>query len=283
MGERATRSTEALADVAEARLLCPGVFAVSPWRRARRGAWVLGFVVLAGYAAWWSGLLDGPRWVEGLGRLGSVLGFMLPPSLGGQGWMLLGALFETLAMALIGTLLAAVVAVPLGLLGARNVVGQAVMHFGLRRLFDGLRGVDQLIWALIFINVVGLGPFAGVLAIAVSDCGVLAKLFSEAVENTRRQPAEAVRASGGGRLAVVRLAVVPQVLPLMLSHVLYYLESNTRSAMVLGVVGAGGIGLHLAERIRINAWPEASGIILLILAAVVVIDTLSRLLRRRVL
>jgi phosphonate transport system permease protein len=132
-----------------------------------------------------------------------------------------------------------------------------------------------------FVNVVGLGPFAGVMALAVSETGTLAKLFAEAVEAADRGPVDGVRAAGASRLLVVRFGMLPQVLPVMLSNALYYFESNTRSATILGVVGAGGIGLQLSDRIRVNNWDEVGFIVLLILGTVTLIDLLSRAVRLR--
>ncbi|HSK38453.1 MAG TPA: ABC transporter permease subunit, partial [Arenibaculum sp.] len=130
--------------------------------------------------------------------------------------------------------------------------------------------------------VVGLGPFAGVLAIAVPDIGMFTKLFAEAIENVERRPVDGVRATGAHPTQLVRFGVIPQILPIFLSTILYYFESNVRSATVLGIVGAGGIGIHLSERIRINEWQQASFLILMILVTVAVIDQLSALLRRRI-
>ena len=218
---------------------------------------------------------------QGVWKLGWLLQLMFPPRHGGWLWEFCYAMLQTLAMAFLGTLVASLAAVPLGFLGARNVVPQVVFHFGLRRLFDGVRGTDALIWALMFVNVVGLGPFAGVMAIAVSDTGTLAKLFAEAIENVDRRQLDGVRASGANRLQVMRFGILPQVLPVMLSHILYYFESNTRSATILGVVGAGGIGLQLADRIRVNNWDEVSFILMMILLTVSLIDLLSKTIRRR--
>ena len=218
---------------------------------------------------------------QGLGKLGWLVPLMLPPTPGGWLVEFSYAMLETLAMAFLGTLLASLAAMPLGFLGANNVVPQVVWHFGLRRCFDGIRGVDALIWALMFVNVVGLGPFAGVMAIAMSDTGTLAKLCAEAIENVDRRQLEGVRATGANRLQLMCFAMLPQVLPVMLSHALYYLESNTRSATILGVVGAGGIGLHLADRIRVNNWDEVSFILIMILVAVTGIDLVSKALRWR--
>jgi phosphonate transport system permease protein len=191
------------------------------------------------------------------------------------------SMLETVAMAYLGTMLAVLFAVPLGFLGARNVIPRFVFHFVTRRLFDGLRGLDQLIWALVFVRAMGLGPIAGIMAIAVAETGILAKLFAEAVENIDRKPVEAITAVGAGLLARLRFAVLPQVLPVMISQTLYSIESNSREATILGLVGAGGIGLRLSERIQINAWDQVAYIIVLILIAVAVIDTMSRHLRLR--
>lgn len=256
---------------------------VAPSWRAARGrllAWA-GFLGFTVYGLAITGFFDPVRIYQGLGKLGLLIGLMLPPATQGAFWEFMGGIAETLAMAFLGTLLAALAAIPLGLLAARNVLPSWTLRFGLRRLFDGLRGIDQLIWALVFINVVGLGPFAGILAIAVSDSGTLAKLFSEAIENVDPRPMEGVKAAGGRRSQIVRYGLWPQVFPVLLSQTLYFFESNTRSATILGIVGAGGIGLQLSDRIRVNNWDEAAFIILMILVTVSLIDTASHALRRR--
>jgi phosphonate transport system permease protein len=191
------------------------------------------------------------------------------------------SMLETVAMAYLGTMLALVFAVPLGFLGARNVIPASVFRFCTRRLFDGLRGLDQLIWALVFVRAMGLGPIAGIMAIAVAETGVLAKLFAEAVENIDRRQVEGITSVGAGFLGRLRFALLPQVLPVMISQALYSIESNSREATILGLVGAGGIGLRLSERIQINAWDQVAYIIVLILIAVAAIDTTSRYLRLR--
>ncbi|MGD8990246.1 MAG: phosphonate ABC transporter, permease protein PhnE [Desulfobacterales bacterium] len=216
---------------------------------------------------------------SGLGKLYGVVSFMLPPAARGRFLDFLWAILETLGMAFLGTLLAALLAVPMGFLGSKNVIGSPLFHFGLRRIFDFMRGIDALIWALVWINVVGLGPFAGILAIACSVSGELAKLFSEAIENVDRKPIDGVRASGASSVQTMRYAILPQVFPVILSTSLYYFESNTRSATILGIVGAGGIGLQLADRIRVLAWDQASLIIIMILVTVYLIDNLSNKIR----
>ena len=218
---------------------------------------------------------------SGLGKLAEFARLMLPPAYGtgAKLSLYLKALGETLAIALLGTLTAALFAFPLAFLAARNVVANRIVHFASRRFFDTVRGVDTLIWALIWINVVGLGPFAGILAIATSDFGTFGKLFSEAIETSDKRPVEGVASTGAGSLLGVRFGILPQVLPVIASQVLYYIESNTRSATIIGIVGAGGIGLHLAEQIRTLEWQHVSFLVLLILITVAVIDLISRRLR----
>ncbi len=165
------------------------------------------------------------------------------------------------------------------LLAAKNVTANRIVHFLSRRSLDTIRSVDILVWALIWINVVGLGPFAGALAIMTSDIGSFGKLFSEAIEATDRKPVEGIVSTGGGRILGVRFGILPEVFPVLASQVLYYFESNTRSATIIGIVGAGGIGLYLAEAIRTLELQQASFIILMILAAVAAIDFVSSQLR----
>ena len=218
------------------------------------------------------------RLIAGLNQLGWITMMMLPPDPGSSLPLYLKALGETLSIALLGTTLAAIVALPVSLFAARNIVPE-VVRFPVRRLLDSIRGVDTLIWALVWISVVGLGPFAGVLAIAVSDFGALGKLFSEAIEGADRRQVEGVRAAGGSRLHEIRFGLLPQVLPVIAGQVLYFIESNTRSATIIGIVGAGGIGLQLAEQIRVLEWQKVSFLILMILVAVAAIDWISGKLR----
>ena len=214
------------------------------------------------------------RIVGGLSELGSMVLLMFPPDPGSLhlAGVYAYAMLETLAIALLGTLLAAIAAFPLGFLAARNTTINGVVQFFARRSFDSLRGVDILIWALIWINVVGLGPFAGVLALFMSDLGSFGKLFSEAIEAADDKPVEGVLSTGGSPVAAVRFGILPQMLPVLLSQVLYAFESNTRSASIIGIVGAGGIGLILSEQIRTLELQQMSFVILLILATVSLID-----------
>jgi phosphonate transport system permease protein len=219
------------------------------------------------------------RMLNGLHQLGWISLMMLPPNPGSSLPLYLNALGETLSIALLGTTLAAVFALPVSLLAAKNIVHSNIFRFPVRRFFDTIRGVDTLIWALVWINVVGLGPFAGVLAIAVSDFGAFGKLFSEAIEGADRKQVEGIRASGGNALHEIRFGLLPQVLPVIAGQMLYFFESNTRSATIIGIVGAGGIGLQLAEQIRVLEWQKVSFLILMILIAVAAIDWISSKLR----
>ena len=225
-----------------------------------------------------------PKLIAGIANLGKFVVFMFPPSFGEYQDLIryLHALGETVAIAFLGTLLAAMIAFPLGFFAAKNATVSQVLRFFARRSFDTLRGVDMLIWALIWVNVVGLGPFAGVLAIMSSDIGSFGKLFSEAIEASDKRPVEGVLAAGGSRLHSIRFGIIPQVLPVLISQVLYYFESNTRSATIIGIVGAGGIGLTLSEQIRTLEWQTVSFLIILILLTVTAIDFLSTKLRKAI-
>ncbi|MFT6669455.1 MAG: phosphonate transport system permease protein [Afipia broomeae] len=219
------------------------------------------------------------RLVTGFRQLGWFITLMIPPDPGTSFPTYLVAMGETLSIAFFGTLLAALLALPVSLLAARNIIPSVFLRFPVRRFLDSIRGVDTLIWALVWINVVGLGPFAGVLAIATSDFGAFGKLFSEAIEGADRKQVEGIRAAGGSKLQEIRFGLMPQVLPVLAGQILYFIESNTRSATIIGIVGAGGIGLQLAEQIRVLEWQKVSTLILMILAAVAVIDLISSRLR----
>ena len=240
-------------------------------------------VALAGFFVYGLTTLETSLWkiIAGFGNLGTFVMLMLPPDPGSfaRAVIFVKALFETIAIAFLGTVLAAILALPLGFIAARNVVANRIVHFLARRSLDTVRGVDALIWALIWVNVVGLGPFAGMLAIMTSDLGAFGKLYSEAIEAADRKPVEGVSSVGGGKAHEIRFGLLPQVLPVIASQVLYFIESNTRSSTIIGIVGAGGIGLYLAETIRTLEWQQVSFLILLVLAAVSAIDFLSGKLR----
>jgi phosphonate transport system permease protein len=219
------------------------------------------------------------RLVTGFKQLGWFVMLMIPPDPGTSFPTYLHAMGETLSIAFLGTLLAALFALPVSLLAAKNIIPSVFLRFPVRRFLDSVRGIDTLIWALVWINVVGLGPFAGVLAIATSDFGAFGKLFSEALEGADRKQVEGIRAAGGSKLHEIRFGLLPQVLPVLAGQILYFIESNTRSATIIGIVGAGGIGLQLAEQIRVLEWQKVSTLVLMILVAVAAIDFVSSRLR----
>ena len=184
----------------------------------------------------------------------------------------------TVHIAVWGTVLAVVCAVPLGLLSSANVAPRWV-HQPIRRLMDACRAINEMVFAMLFIVAVGLGPFAGVLALWVHTTGVLAKLFSEAVEAIDPRPVEGVRATGATPIDEILYGVIPQVLPLWISYSLYRFESNVRSASVVGMVGAGGIGVILHEVIRGFEYAQTAAVLLIIIASVTLIDVVSARIR----
>jgi phosphonate transport system permease protein len=242
-----------------------------------RAAWFVALVAL-GWIAWDTGA-DPVRFVRGLPWIFDILGRMLPPDLRVLPAALLGAV-KTVEIALLGTAVAAVLALPLGVISARNVAAPRVFYPA-RVVLNFFRSVDTLVYALIFVAAVGLGPFPGVLAVVAYTTTSLAKLYSEAVEGIDRGPVDAVTATGATRLQILRFGVLPQVLPLFLSYVLYRLETNIRAATVLGFVGAGGIGFYLQTYLRMIDYPAASTVLLVTVAMVMVVDALSSKLRER--
>lgn len=191
------------------------------------------------------------------------------------------AIAQTLAMAFLGTLLGSCAALFIGFLAARNTMPIPFVRQVVRRILDVFRGVDQLVWGLVFVRAVGLGPLAGVLAIFVSDMGTLSKLYSEALENIDRKQVEGVRATGAGPIKVMRYGYLPQVLPVFISQSLYFFESSTRSATILGLVGAGGVGMIIIERFRANMFDQVTFVVINVLVCVFAIDWISKKIRER--
>ncbi|MDA0188026.1 MAG: phosphonate ABC transporter, permease protein PhnE [Proteobacteria bacterium] len=195
-----------------------------------------------------------------------------------SGWDYVGiyqGLAETIAMAFLGTLLGSIAALLIAFFAARNTMPQPIIRHGVRRFLDLLRGIDSLIWALVFVRAVGLGPLAGVLSIFVSDAGTLSKLYSEAIENVDRKQIEGVRASGASPAKSIRFGYLPQIAPVFISLSLYSFESSVRSATILGIVGAGGIGKVLVDRFRAGFFDQVAFVVINILICVFVLDWLS--------
>jgi phosphonate transport system permease protein len=243
----------------------------------RRAVVFVGLAVL-GWLAWDTGA-DPVRLARGVPWILDFIGRMLPPDLRVLPAAAAGA-FKTLEIALLGTALAAVLALPLGFLSARNVAPPAVFYPA-RAVLNVFRSVDTLVYALVFVAAVGLGPFPGVLAVVAYTTTSLAKLYSEAIEGIDPGPVDAITATGARRLQVLRFGVLPQVLPLFLSYVLYRLETNIRAATVLGFVGAGGIGFYLQTYLRMIDYQAASTVLLVTVAMVMVVDGISSRLRDR--
>jgi phosphonate transport system permease protein len=223
----------------------------------------------------------GKLW-DGLPRLARWAARAWPPDLSELSVLSLRAL-ETVAMGTVGCSFGALLAVPLCLLAARNVTPSSALRFPARGLLNALRGIDSFIFALILVAAVGLGPFAGVLGLALHAAGSIAKLWSESIETAEPGPIEAVTMSGAGRLKVIRYALIPDLLPNLASITLYMWEWSIRASTVLGVVGAGGIGQELKNSVDLLAFDRVFTILILVLMMVTVIDTVSAWLRRRLL
>lgn len=263
--------------MADIRAAHPDVFG-SAWKSVRKWApWVIALV----YLVWSLWYFDVARLLNASERVWALLrNFVVWRDM--EGWQygnIYKGIAQTLAMAFLGTLLGSIGALFVGFLAARNVMPFWIVRQAIRRVLDVLRGVDQLVWGLVFVRSVGLGPLAGVLAIFVSDLGTLSKLYSEAIENIDRKQVEGVKATGAGPLAVIRYGYIPQVLPVFISQSLYFLESNTRSATILGIVGAGGIGMIIIERFRASLYDQVAFVVLNVLVLIFLIDWLSKRVR----
>jgi phosphonate transport system permease protein len=188
---------------------------------------------------------------------------------------------ETLYVALWGNVLATIVGLPLGLLASSVVTPSKALRGGAMGVLNVFRSISELIWAILFVAAVGLGPFPGALALGMNYGGILGRLYAEAIENVDKGPIEAMEATGASKLQVIMFAILPQVLPQFVSYNLYWFEVGVRSATVLGMVGAGGIGFELITSIRLFEWREVGLILLFILGMVTVIDLASTYIRSR--
>lgn len=240
-----------------------------------------GAVAIAAAFVWslWSTEVSLGRLVEGAPFMLEFIRRMLPPDLSVLGQALRGAL-QTLQIALLGTTVAAVLAVPLALAAARNTAPRWLFYVT-RTGLNTFRAIDTLVYALFFVAAVGLGPFPGVLAVVVYTATVLAKLYSEAIEAMDPGPVEAVHAAGATRLQVLRWGVLPQLGPEFVSFTLYRFETNIRAAAVLGFVGGGGIGFYIQTYLRLLNYPAASTVLLVLVVMVMLVDFASSRLRAR--
>lgn len=250
-------------------------------QKKSQGLSYLVWLVAAGVLAWaWQGAEIRPLdLIRDSANMRTFAADFFPPDF--KDWqMYLREMVVTLHIALWGTVLAIVAAVPMGLLSAANVA-PAWVYQPVRRLMDACRATNEMVFAMLFIVAVGLGPFAGVLALFVHTTGTLSKLFSEAVEAIDPRPVEGIRATGAHKLAEIAYGVIPQVMPLWLSYSLYRFESNVRSASVVGMVGAGGIGVILFEVIRSFEYAQTCAVLLMLIVTVSLIDMVSSWLRQR--
>ena len=215
------------------------------------------------------------------GNIGTLLSDFFPPDF--TDWRLyVKEMLITLQVAIWGTILAILCAVPLGIMSAENMAPWWIRQ-PVRRLMDAARAINEMVFAMLFVVAVGLGPFAGVLALWVHTTGTLAKLFSEAVEAIEIAPVEGVRSTGATYLEEIAYGVIPQVFPLWISYSLYRFEANVRSATVVGMVGAGGIGMVLWELIRSFEFPRTCAVMAIIVLVVTIFDLFSQKLRKMVL
>ncbi len=192
------------------------------------------------------------------------------------------ALFETLLMAFLGTFIAAFIALPLSFLAASNMMPWRPVRFGMRRVFDFIRGLDALIRTLILVRAFGPGPMTGALAILMTDTGLFGKNFSEALENIYEKQVDGIRSTGANAIQRARFGVIPQIMPILASQALYNFESNTRSATVIGAIVGGGIGLLLTQAIGTQKdWEDVAYYLILIVTMVMLMDWLSGLIRRK--
>jgi phosphonate transport system permease protein len=219
---------------------------------------------------------------EGLPNLFDLIGRMLPPDITIFPSLIEPAL-ETVRMAIVGTACAAVVSLPLGFLAARNVTPHPAVRAVIRPILNALRTIPELIFALLFVAAVGLGPFAGVMALILGNLGFLGKIYSETLESVDPRPVDALSGLGATPAQTAWYAVVPQAVPIMASFVIYLLEINFRAATILGVVGAGGIGFELTAAIRLFQYQNMAMILITIGVCVAFFDFISAYLRKRLL
>ncbi|WP_422419354.1 phosphonate ABC transporter, permease protein PhnE [Pseudomonas sp. GZD-222] len=244
------------------------------------GAWVL----LAVAVLHWSAEGTQLSWGElsnGLPQIGDFLARSMPPDLSILPRLWQPAV-ETLQIALWGTLLGIVFAIPLAFLAARNLQGNRWVYAGTRQVLNVIRSINELILALVFVSAVGLGPFPGVLALALHGVGMLGKFFADSIEEIDQGPIEALQATGARPLQVIAFGVIPQVITAWIAVVLYRFEVNLRSATVLGMVGAGGLGFELVSSLKLFKYPETATCIIVITLMVVAADLVSSRLRRRI-
>jgi phosphonate transport system permease protein len=248
-----------------------------------RAKFIAALIIAAAFLGWSANNLElsAGGFLRAMPAVGAYLARMVPPD-----WRALdelwGPTLDTLCIAIWGIVIATVIGFPLGALAARNLTSSAILRTSASTILNVLRSISELIWAVFFVAAVGLGPFPGALALGVNFGGILGRLYAEAIENIDPKPLEAMRATGAGHVQTILFAVLPQVMPQIVSYNLYWFEVGVRSATVLGMIGAGGIGFELVTTIRLYEFRATAAILLVILALVTIIDQASAVLRKSI-
>ncbi len=251
------------------------------WGFHRLRFWAVAAAIVAFYiVSWRLAQIDPAKLATGLPKLGHWIAQAWPPAIS-ELPLFLQRTAETVAMAAIGTTAATLLAIPMALLASRNITPFRSLYYPARWFLNALRGIDSFVFALLFVAAVGLGPFAGVIGIALHTWGSAAKFFADHIESAPLGPLHAVETTGAGRLTAIAYALVPDVAPVMLSTTLFWWEFNVRASTVLGVVGAGGIGQELKNSMDLLDFARLFTIIAVILIVVTALDQLSGWLRRK--
>ncbi len=245
-------------------------------------SFLIGIVVILVYYWALSGTDTSPtNFVKGVPFMIDFISRMFPPDISNLVHFLLKAV-ETLQMAIVGSSIGALIALPLSFLAARNIMPNKMVYHTIRTIFDSLRGINEIVWGLIFVSMVGLGPFPGVLALSAHVTGALGRYFSESIETVDPEIIKAVISTGANKIQVITRGIFPQVKPLFINYSLYYLENNFRAATVLGLVGAGGIGMELLTSMRLFKNQEVLTILIIMIVMVTIIDRFSAYIRKKV-
>jgi len=256
----------------------------APTDRILRIIRVVGNVLIILIVVAWSGRgvkVDIQRLGRGLGTIGRIIGAMFPPSTEHFG-RAVAAMVESIQIAIVGTTVAAVLTLPVSFLAAKNLGAPNAVVWLVKQFLNAIRAFPELVFGIFFVASYGPGPLAGVMAIGVNSVGMLGKLNAEIVENIDRGPIEALEAAGANRIEVFVYAILPQVIPEFVATALYRFELNLRNATVLGLVGAGGIGVILLQSLQFRRWPVVGMALLIVVVAVTVVDYSSAYLRKRI-
>lgn len=248
------------------------------WRRSGIQVGLVFLAVL--FCAWLTDLLDVQRMSDGIPAIGVLLTEMFPPDFTEvESWV--RPMIDTIAMSIAGTALSIVLSLPLGVLAARNTTPNPTVYRIARGVLNIFRSIPELIMGIVFVAAVGFGALPGVLALGLHSIGMVGKFFSEAIEHSHEAPLEAARAAGANQIQVITHGILPQVMPQFADVAMYRWEYNFRASTVMGMVGAGGIGLELMASLRLMQYNECFAILLIILVMVTIVDALSAVLRKR--